>query len=283
MTKEEIKYPSYRSFLNERQYTNNSIMGLLVGSKLASHVLGVTRGSERTLPEIFPNVDKIERFNLKPEFAQKVLEDAEHHLGAMAVPHLLGLHEDYGKNCLQILQESGLISSSEANGAKAWNIHIKFSAATSENLDESCVGIYEILRKMRNCIIHAGGLANASLEEDLNSLSIETKTLWENVTKEKIPSFRTGEKIQFSYPETIAALAVLKRLSRQMNHILGRVVGKEVWMKIMIEDFLNTSQIHQNRARTVNSVHRFSSFNYAPLKFSKEEIEGFLFQEGIIK
>jgi hypothetical protein len=83
-------------------------MGLLAGALMAAHMLQLTRGSDRLLPEIFPDIPHIRRFNLTTTAARDILSAGDVHLGAMAVPYALAIHEDYLKTCLLLLQRGGV-------------------------------------------------------------------------------------------------------------------------------------------------------------------------------
>jgi len=52
----EVKYPQYRQFEAARIEASNSMMALLAGAQLARHLLRLTEGSNRLLPEVFPQV-----------------------------------------------------------------------------------------------------------------------------------------------------------------------------------------------------------------------------------
>lgn len=60
---------------------------LLAGAQLASHLLVLTEGSDRLLPEVYPRVPHIGRFNLTSDAARRILDSADTHLGAMSVPY----------------------------------------------------------------------------------------------------------------------------------------------------------------------------------------------------
>src|SRR6476620_2603363 len=96
----EMKYQEYRRYLGQRQAVNSAIMGLLAGSKLAANTLSLMEGSSIVLGDAFPRVQHIGRFNLKSDAARQILEDAEAHLGSMALPYILAIHEDLQGNVL---------------------------------------------------------------------------------------------------------------------------------------------------------------------------------------
>jgi hypothetical protein len=91
----EVRYPAYRAHLEQRTDANSAIMAFLAGAQLAAHTLKLTEGSDLLLPEVFPNVQHIRRFNLQSSLAIEILGAGESHLGAMAVPYVLAIHEDF--------------------------------------------------------------------------------------------------------------------------------------------------------------------------------------------
>ena len=59
-----VEYLQYRQYEAARIEASNSMMALLAGAQLATHLLQLTEGSNRLLPEVFPQVPHIKRFNL---------------------------------------------------------------------------------------------------------------------------------------------------------------------------------------------------------------------------
>jgi hypothetical protein len=84
------------------------MMALLAGSRLAAHTLQLTAGSLRLLPEMFPAVPDIRMFNLRTEVARELLLDADSHLGAVAVPYALAVHEDFMISVIEVLKAEGV-------------------------------------------------------------------------------------------------------------------------------------------------------------------------------
>src|SRR6266571_6922255 len=103
----EVKFPAYRRYTAARQEANNAMIALLAGSRLAAHTLQLTAGSTSLLPQIFPAIPHIRHFNLQTETARQLLLDADSHLGAVAVPYALAVHEDYVMSCLSLLKSIG--------------------------------------------------------------------------------------------------------------------------------------------------------------------------------
>src|SRR4051812_444630 len=127
----EVRFPAHRQYELTRIEISNAMMALLAGSQLAAHLLKLTEGSTRLLPEVFPRVEHIGRFNLTSGVARKILDDAESHLGAMAVPYALALHEDYLKSCLHMLEDAGKVPRGTAERAKLAFQHQKIEQASN--------------------------------------------------------------------------------------------------------------------------------------------------------
>lgn len=102
-----VRFGAYRQYEQTRTEASNAVMGLLAGAGMAAHMLRLTDGSDRLLPEIFPKVAHIGRFNLTTDAAREILTAGDVHLGAMAVPYALAIHEDFLKTCLGLLQRGG--------------------------------------------------------------------------------------------------------------------------------------------------------------------------------
>jgi hypothetical protein len=122
-------------------------------------MLQLTRGSTNQLSAIFPSVPHITRFDLAPDLACTLLGDAEEHLGAMSVPYVLAIHEEYLKTCLMLLAEDGRCQP-PGEFVAASKLHGLVEVATGGRFHTRNFAIYETLREMRNCLIHTGGLTN---------------------------------------------------------------------------------------------------------------------------
>lgn len=248
-------------------------MALLAGSQLAAHALQVTNDQSRLLADIFPTVPHIKRFNVRPGVARDILDSAELYLATMAVPYVLGLHEDYMSGCIDHCVESGLISRSDADGLRSTDIHEAFQAAASAPFAIEILELFHLLRRLRNCQIHSGGRVDRSLLNYLSRLSPKACALWETFTNEPIPSLQLGDEIVFRQGELAAALAVTKRLAEQANESLALVISRDKWADMMIADWAaehggqTTDRLQQLRkART------FAQQYYAPLALTDAEV-----------
>lgn len=271
-----VRFPGYRDWEDRRVEASNAIMGLLAGAQLAAHLLKLTEGSSHLLPEVFPQVDHIGRFNLTTEEASAILASADTHLGAMSVPYALALHEDYLKTCLALLHRAGLCSQGTVANTKLAAQHTKIADLTGGAFNADRLAQLDTLRLMRNCMIHEGGRANAALVSKVGAWSAATEALWIKVA----PSLRgisVGSPIAFGHQQLILALAVTKSLSREANVLLQPVVPRDLWADVVVEDVVarqgGTLPPPQQRMRKVRGVARF---DYAPLRLSDAELQAAL-------
>ncbi|MFD9161509.1 hypothetical protein ACFVZ8_05765 [Streptomyces sp. NPDC059558] len=234
-----VHFPEHRAYDQERVRASDAMMALLAGSRLAENTLRLTDGSTRLLPEIFPAVPHIRRMNLTTANAQALLSQAERHLGAMAVPYALAIHEDFVKTCFNLLLRDGQISPSEVEGANASSMHRIFEQKVSRRLPGSSIEQYHLIRRMRNAVIHAGGKPKQGLVNAANGLSSGALTQWVKVTGDS-PATRVklGIPVTFSHGELVLTLAVTKRISVEMNLALRDGLSRATWADVALEDFV---------------------------------------------
>ena len=267
-----VRFPGYREWEKKRIEASNAMMGLLAGAQLAAHLLKLTEGSSHLLPEVFPQVDHIGRFNLTTEEASAILASAATHLGAMSVPYALALHEDYLKTCLGLLQRAGLCTPSTVANTKLAAQHPKIGDLTSGAFDADRLAQLDTLRLMRNCMIHDGGRANSTLVTKVASWSQATEALWIKVA----PSLRgisVGDQVTFGHQQLILTLAVTKFLSREANVLVQPAVPRELWADVVVDDL---AAQHDGRLppppERARKLRGFARFNYAPLRLTDAEL-----------
>ncbi|MFE8921727.1 hypothetical protein [Streptomyces rochei] len=234
-----VHFPEYRAYDQERVRASDAMMALLAGSRLAENTLRLTDGSTRLLPEIFPAVPHIRRMNLTTANARSLLSQAERHLGAMAVPYALAIHEDFVKTCFGLLLRDGQISPAEIRSADASSMHRLFEQKVSKQLPGDSIEQYHLIRRMRNAVIHAGGKPKQGLVTAAGSLSPRALAQWMKVTGES-PATRVkiGVPVTFSHGELVLTLAVTKRISQEMNFALRDSLSRDTWADVALEDFI---------------------------------------------
>ncbi|MGP5220422.1 hypothetical protein [Arthrobacter rhombi] len=232
----EVKYKRYRDYLSQRIAANDTVMGLLAGSKLASQSLAITAGSQMLLKDIFPQVPHIDRFNLKAGKARGVLEDAENLLGVLAVPQIMALHEDLITGMLELLERSMAGSTNPNQRLNAKNMHARFEGAASISFTSSTLDLFQLLRMSRNAHIHNGGVVSKHFADELATCAPASLQLWRGITGESFPAYKEGDKVELRLPALIGTLAITKRLANEANEGLQQSLSPSVWADLVAED-----------------------------------------------
>jgi hypothetical protein len=260
-----VRFADYRTYEAKRIEASNAMMGLLAGAQLASHLLQLTEGSEKLLPEVFPRVRHIRRFNLTSEGARGILDAADTHLGAMSVPYSLALHEDYLKTCLDLLVRGGCCTRAAATAAKAALVrqHAGIAAATGGSFSADGLAQLDTLRLMRNCMIHDGSRASKPLIDHIANWTKSTEASWVKLTGRSLRDLQVNDPIQFGHPELILSLAVTKSLAKEANYLLQTALRPDVWADLVIED-VQSEHPDLVGDKLLRKARGFARFNYGP-------------------
>lgn len=271
----------YRKYDAQRIEANNAIMALLAGSKLAENVLNLTTGSSHRLAEIFPQVSNIERLNLKTSEAQTILASAENHVGGMAIPYVLSIHEDYIVGLCRLLAEVGRISKTKLKDVSPSNMHENLESAGPGRFGSDTLRLFHFLRLVRNAQIHYAGRVHPALAKYRADLSSTDETKWEQITGEKIGRFSEGGELGLSIFELIATLAISKRLAEEANELVQESLPRVNWLGVIVDDWSSTPRVG-NTSTKIRNASGFARFDYGPLAVTKHEIETALKDKGLI-
>lgn len=268
-----VKYAGYRRYQEIRIETSNAMMGLLSGAGLAVHFLQLTDGSSSLLPDLFPRVPHIRRFNLSAGSARSILESADAHLGAMAVPYVLALHEEYLKSCIEILELSQLAPAGAARNSKLATQHRIIATATNGSFSATPSTQLTTLRRMRNCTIHSGGKADQVLLGDLARWDSQVESAWINIANRNPRNLVAGQVITFGYGEMLLALAVTKTLEREANLLLQGSLPREVWADMVVEEMADRDSRIVKTSAAIRSAKGIARQFYAPLSLTEIELQ----------
>jgi hypothetical protein len=238
-----VRYAEFRRLEAQRQEANNAIMALLAGSKLAINTLNLTEGAVVTLAEVFPSIPHIKRFNLQPNVARDLLEDAEQHLAIMAIPYVLALHEAYIKHCAALLRDESFMGKSAWDSLNAKTMHATFSNAAAQSFTPTASEAFELIRMWRNCHIHSGGMVNDECVAARAALSPEADAEWTRMTGVEVPNSRLGNRVQLGEPELRGTLAVTNILMREANHMLQLRLPSTRWARMAVTEFVEQSPL----------------------------------------
>ena len=270
-----INFPRHRQYQTQRIDANNAVMALLAGSKLAEAVLRLTEGSSQRLAELFPQVQHVERLNLKTGEARAILADAENHVGAMAIPYVLSIHEDYMVGLCTMLNAAGVLSRSDCENLGPANMHERYEAACNGHFSTDTLRLFHYLRLIRNSQIHYAGRVHNSLATYSSSLVNSDAATWGRVTGNPISIYEAGTDLGLTIFELIATLAISKRLAEEANEMLQTGLPRQAWLDILVEDWAATPR-RGNRDMKIRNLFGFARFEYGPLAVTKSEAEAAL-------
>lgn len=267
----EIKYKQYRDYLQQRISTNDTMMGLLAGSKLASQTLTLTAGSSLRLKDIFPKVPHIARFNLTTEKAQSVLSNAEHLLGVLAVPQIMALHEDLMTGMLGLLEQNVPGSTRPNERITAANLHNKFEVATGTTFTPESFELFDLIRMARNEHIHNGGVVRQAFASAIAACAPTTLQIWEGITGEHFPSYKAADRVELGLPELIGTLALTKRLASEANEGLQRILAPSIWADLAAVDW-KSSWVPGNDRQQARRIQGLARKYYSAVNISTSEL-----------
>jgi hypothetical protein len=269
----EVRFPLYKAYTATRRDADNAMMALLAGSRLAEHTLQLTVGSQRLLPEMFPAVPHIKRFNLETEMARKLLLDADSHLGAVAVPYALAVHEDFVLSVIAMIKGAGVRVITGRKAIKAYNMHEIFFTAAGVAPPTMQLNQFHLLRHMRNCQIHTGGAASSTLSSVIRNMQPAEVGRWESLTGRPPNDIVQQGRLTFVSGDIFASFAVTKRIGREINIALQGALPKDVWSRIAVEDYASQSSQFRNSDQWMRSLWGHVRFNYSPLNLTHDDLE----------
>lgn len=247
-----VEFPAFRRYEATRQEANNALMAMLAGSQLAAHTLQLTSGSQQLLPDIFPGVAEIQYFRLRTDEASQLLADVGHHLGAVAVPYVLALHEDFVMTTHELLRAHGYLTRAPGkhaddtrNPVRAWNMHealaLTVGAFSPNTIAADQLEIFHLLREMRNCQIHAGGRISPSLHRHVAGMSGASTSEWARWARRTPQATLGGGAVHFTKFDIFTVLANAKRLGREVNSLLATSLSAKAWAEIAVKDYASNS------------------------------------------
>lgn len=240
---------------------------------MAAHLLQLTEGSARLLPEMFPQVPHIGRLNLTTDTARQILVAGDVHLGAMAVPYALAVHEDYMKTCLRLLKRGRLPVSKDPDDFKLVDQHEEIERVTGGSFTPSSLQQLHGLRLMRNCTIHSGGRCSRTLINHLASWSSDAEDGWMKVAGRSPRSMSVGDPIEFGHGEVLISLAVTKALARETNRLMQPALPRELWADLVVEDLLDDDPQALATSEALRRARGLARFHYGPLLLTDAEIQ----------
>ncbi|MFJ7209808.1 hypothetical protein ACIQWR_40580 [Streptomyces sp. NPDC098789] len=276
-----VRFPAYRHYDEMRRGINDSVMGLLAGAGLASHLLNPMVHANVPLAMIFPDIDQISRFDLSIDKAREVLGDSGQHVARMAIPYTLALHEDYMKRCLELLVADGKVSASQANSTSASKMHELLERACPGSFPRDSLSQFHVLREMRNCLIHRAGKVDGRFVATVATWNSGAEAGWVKQVGHSPRRLSNGSHLQLSVGEVVMAFAVSKLMARSANQMLLGSVNMSTWVDVVIRDLQEFGPgVPANKDERLRKLQGYARHLYAPLGLSEPELLSGLSRAG---
>lgn len=279
----KIRYPAFRRFNEARIDANNSMVGMLVGSRLSGHMLKAHSGARVLLPEIYPEVQGVDLLNRTVEDAQLQLERSEGHLATMALPFLQAVFEDFAESSADHLAARDHVKSpSERSQGLPGTLRF-IERASGSFFSEEHRELFAFLRRVRNSIIHDGSRALPALDRLWATLPAPARQRWIGVTGRAYLSGGDAQgKILFQAPELILALAVTKQMAAEIcGHLFQALVDPD-WAEIILDDYTNNVRALTRRSTLVRELRSFARREYGPAAPGDAALRSVLNTRGLL-
>ena len=246
-----VQFSIYRRYNEARQIANNAMVSLLAGSALGAHTLKLTAGSDHLLPEIFPAVPHIKRFNLRPALAAEVLDSAGPHLATVTVPYAIAIHEDFVTQCIEWMRDTFAFPLPAAvpttvapiekwGDIRAANMHEALACMASGAFTHGAavdLELFHLYRIIRNCHIHDGGKVSSALRKWVRGMGHDARDRCHTLTKREADSLIASDRAEYSLLDVFAIFAVIKELGRGVNSLMQTGLSLMQWAQACVDDY----------------------------------------------
>lgn len=249
------------------------MIALLAGSRLAAHSLQLHEDSPHQLPGLFPKVRDIDRFNLLPGRATDLLNSADSHLAAVAIPYALAVYEAFVLDATDLLQDDGKKVDRSRGSMNASKMHDTFFAATSTAAPADTIALFHVLRCMRNAQIHRAGVVTPELLQAIQILDASQRNRWEKLVMAPVGSMHEGDRIAFTIGHLVASFAVTKEGARVINEALAASLSRPFWADLVATDFGEAAKQPRNSSGWRRGLIGFAAHHYKPLALQELELQ----------
>jgi hypothetical protein len=224
------------------------------------------------LPDAFDSEPDLVRLNLRIRDAMEVIGGAGQALAYMAIPFVLSVHHAYGVDCLRMIA-GDYPAEADGESVELSELHTRLMEDTGSRLPDDLLGLFDLLRAVRNRITHYAGVRGSHLNQKWRGLSRVAQDGWRNVAGRDFPTGPSTEELALDVGELIGALMVVTRLGREMNEAVVGAIARDRWASIAAEDFRDVSAARF--AQQATRLRRFRNFVrefYGALEFNEGEL-----------
>lgn len=279
----EVRFPFYRYYTRSKSQMNTSIMALQVAAYLTANTLELTKSSPVTIAKIFPDTAHIDRFDVTSDDAQEVLKNSEAHMSVIAIPQVMSYHEHYMMEILKFAKNCGIrFPRRELDSLNLSKVHETAEERLNGNISPELIELVQLIRLVRNSIIHRNGEASQTLRTTISTASAEAKAAW----NELIPlapmetMVDSNNRINTDARHIVLALAVTKRIEREVNTLLQNSITTDEWAKVAVEDFGKSTKAHRNSSKWRRSLLGYARLHYGCINITEAQLQAAASQLG---
>lgn len=267
----EIWFPAYRRHEAARIRASDAVMALLAATRIAVHKLADVGDQSEMLPIAMAEIPDLERMNRNISDSRRVIDEAERQLVIMTIPYVLSVHHAFVADCIEML-EPGRKATGEHLELAA--VHADFEALAGTKLPADLIGLFDLLRHLRNRIVHYAAIQGSHLREKWNALPAVAREGWENVAGRSLAISDSSSELDLQMGEMIAGLMIVTRLAREVSGAMVPALSRDEWADSVIADYRDErpGRFAQKATRS-RRCRGFAATFYGPLELNETEIE----------
>lgn len=268
------RFPAYRDFEASRIATNDATMSLLVSTRLAALVLDAVSQDQRSkhLPVVFPSLEHAERLNRTPADAARLILNAERHLTYMAIPFVLAVYSTFIVDVIQMLRIARVDEhTNDPNRLMLGEFH-DYLQQIGLSLPNREKELFDFIRRIRNRIIHYGGIEGSRLRSAFMGMSSDAQQLWRYLSGGDPPLGSPTEQLALEARHLTPALAVTNHLGEAVNVALADLIPSGLWADIVVQDFTAQS-VPAGPAQRLRKLLGYARFYYGGLGLGEGYLE----------
>jgi hypothetical protein len=271
-----LLFPAFRSYLAARETINDELMALVAGAAIADATLSGAP-QDALLPSQFPALTQLERMNQPVGSVRALWARSPGALARTAFSYIVSVYAAFLADAVVMLQHAGLDNDShEPDDTHVKSLHERFSTSAGILLPGREVSLFELIRKVRNRLMHQAGTPGAGLGREWRYLTEDAKAEWCRVAGRPFTDTICARNLvlDLQLGELNAALAVTHRLAHRVNDALRLAVDEDVWATWIVDDYRDLwPRKFGDASRRLGRLQGYSRHLYGPLSISQGAFE----------
>lgn len=259
---------------NEAHTTTNV---LIAATYLADRLLG-DADQDRFLPDAVPgDAAAFDQVNWPVKTFRALLKDSRHGIGAIALPYAIALYNDYLVDALALVLLAGVSPPADKRTPGLAALHNFLKSNCDISLEhKQQMHMFEVVRHLRNCVVHGTGIVTDELAEARRTLrddAPDAERDWMSVTKHRLPMFKPGDRIKLGPFDARGAIYAAANLAKELNVAVFDWLPNALVADIVVAHYrhvrLDKDWTHTRREQ---ELPKFHSRHYARVMLSSRQL-----------